>query len=92
MGRLCCLCAIGIHVTLSFYETPYHEDAYLMSVLGGGEWSASRSGRLIPKDTVSGVYGIGSLLDSKTGLSTVGKCPAPAGNRTPGPSVMKPIA
>jgi hypothetical protein len=79
-----------------FYFTwaPHHEGVLgsggtapriLDSALDGGEWLASRTCRLTPKERALGTHWIGGLVDLRAGLDMVvkRKCPVPAGTRTP---------
>jgi hypothetical protein len=43
------------------------------SVLDGGEWSASRSGRFTPRERALGTHWIGGWMDPRTGLDAVVK-------------------
>jgi hypothetical protein len=46
---------------------------FLTSALDGGEWSASRSGRFIPRDNVPSTYFIGGWVGPRTSLDDVEK-------------------
>jgi len=45
----------------------------LTSALDGGEWSASRLGRLTPREKDPGTYWIGGWVGPRAGLDTVVK-------------------
>jgi hypothetical protein len=44
---------------------------FLTSVLAGGEWSASRTGRLTPGETAPGTDWLGGWVDPRAGLEDV---------------------
>jgi hypothetical protein len=46
---------------------------FLTSVLDGGEWSASRSGRFIPGEGASGTHWMGGWVGPRAGLDRVKK-------------------
>jgi hypothetical protein len=58
----------------------YKNHVFLTSVLGAGEWSASRSGRFTP-----GTHWIVGWVGPRTGLADVKKIIDPTGTRTPTP-------
>jgi len=64
---------------------------FLSSVLDGGEWLASRHGRLISESRAPGTHWIGDWVGPRSGLDAVVKNPInfPAGNSTP---AVQPIA
>jgi hypothetical protein len=43
-------------------EWKYNSTLYLTSALAGGEWSASRPGRFIPRETAPGFHWIGGWV------------------------------
>jgi len=50
--------------------------------LDGGEWSASRSWRITPRERSTSTHYIGGWVDSRAGLNAVAnKIPVPTGNR-----------
>jgi hypothetical protein len=55
------------------------------SALVGGEWSASRTGRLTRGETAHGTHLIGDWVGPRAGLDDVEKILDPAGTRTPTP-------
>jgi hypothetical protein len=65
---------------------------FLISALGGGEWSPSRSSRFIYKERVPGTHWIGGWVGPRTGLDTAEKILHPTGTRTPTPSVVQLVA
>jgi hypothetical protein len=46
---------------------------FLTSALVGGEWSASRFGRITPRERAPGTHRIGGWVDPRTGLEAVEK-------------------
>jgi hypothetical protein len=46
---------------------------FLTSALVGGEWSASRTGLFIPRETTTGNHWIGAWMDPRAGLDDVEK-------------------
>jgi hypothetical protein len=46
---------------------------FLTSALAGGEWSASRLGRINPGERTPSTHWIGSLVDPRAGLDDVEK-------------------
>jgi hypothetical protein len=65
---------------------------FLTWALVGGEWSASRPYRFIPRERAPGTHWIGGWVDPKTGLDDVEKKKFldPTGIRTPTPSIVQP--
>jgi len=51
--------------------------AFLTSALGGGEWTASRSGRLIPMEGDPGAHWIRGCVEARAGLYNAEKRPGP---------------
>jgi hypothetical protein len=47
-------------------------DVYTLALVGG-EWSASRHGRLTPEEEATSIHGIGGWVDPRTGLDDVEK-------------------
>jgi hypothetical protein len=65
-------------------EWRYSSTHSLTSALDGSEWSASRSGRFIPRETDPGTKWIGGWVGPRAVLDAVvtRKIPTPARNRT----------
>jgi hypothetical protein len=58
--------------------------SFLNSVLDGGEWSASRPGRVLPRERTPGTHWIGGWVGLRAGLDTGQIKPfASTGDRTP---------
>jgi hypothetical protein len=57
----------------------------LTSVLVGGEWSSSRSGRFNPWEIASDIHWIRDLVGPTTGLDDMKKILDPTETRTPTP-------
>jgi hypothetical protein len=58
----------------------------LISALGGGEWSASRSGRFIPREKAPGTHWIGGWAGIRAALDTAvvkRKIPSPSRESKP---------
>jgi hypothetical protein len=49
----------------------YRQPPFLTSVLYGGEWSASRPGRLTPVERAPGTHWTGDWVGSRAGLWTL---------------------
>jgi hypothetical protein len=60
-----------------------HIHIFLTSALVGGEWSASRPGRLTRGERTRGTHWIGSWVDPRAGLDDVEKILDPMWTRTP---------
>jgi hypothetical protein len=65
-----CLTKYYVMKTYGGVEVKLH--AFLTSVLDGGEWSASRPGRFIPRERSPGSRWIGSWVDSRAVLPSAG--------------------
>jgi hypothetical protein len=65
-------------------EQRYSSTHSWTSALEGGEWSASRPGRFIPRERTPGIHWIGGWVGPRDVLDGVVKrrIPSPAGNRT----------
>jgi len=73
--------SFSVKFSLCFNWAPRHEGVLgewryssthsLTSVLDGGEWSASRPGRFIPKERVPGTHCIGGWVGPRAGLDAV---------------------
>jgi hypothetical protein len=61
------------HATKTFGEMEAQLHAFLTSALDGGEWSASRPGRLIAGERAPGTHGIGGWVGLRAGLDEVAK-------------------
>jgi hypothetical protein len=66
----------------------------LTSVLDGGEWSASRPGRFIPRERTPGTHWIGSWVGPTAVLDTVvkRKIPSPRRESNPRSPIVQPVA
>jgi hypothetical protein len=71
-------------------QAPRHEDVLgsggiatriLDSTLNTGEWSASRPGSFIPKESTPGTYWIGGWVGTRAGLDAVVKREIPSPHR-----------
>jgi hypothetical protein len=70
-----CPCAYLIkHYTVREYgRVDVQIHIFLTSVLAGGEWSASGTGRFTPREKVLSTHRIGSWVDARAGLNDVEK-------------------
>jgi hypothetical protein len=59
--------------------------AFLTSVLGGGEWSASRPGRFTPKERTPDTHWIGGWVGPRAVLEVVVKWKIPSPSRKSNP-------
>jgi len=74
--------------TLRFNRAPRHESvfleleaqlhAFLTPTLDGGEWSASRTGRFIPRERTPGTHWIRGWVVPRAGLNAVVKRKIPS--------------
>jgi hypothetical protein len=66
------------------WEWRYGSTHSLTSALDGGEWSASRPGRLTPRERALGTHWIGGWVGPRAVLDAMvkRKIPSPAGKRT----------
>jgi hypothetical protein len=62
----------------------------LISILGGGEWSALRPYRFTPTETAPSTHRIGGWVGHSRSRSYGEKYLAPAGNRIPTPQLSSP--
>jgi hypothetical protein len=85
VGKKSCSCAF-------FNWAPHHAEgvevqlhAFLTSALDGGEWSASRTGRFIPRERAPSAHWIRGWLDPRAGLDAVErrKIPSPCRDSNP---------
>jgi hypothetical protein len=67
---------------------------FLASALDGGEWSASRPGRVTPRERGPGTHWIGGWVDPKDVLDAVvkRKIPSPRRESSPRTSLVQPVA
>jgi hypothetical protein len=65
----------------------------LTSALDGGEWSASRCGRFIPRRRAPGAHWLGGSVRPRAVLDTVskGKIPSPSRDSNPDHPIVQPI-
>jgi hypothetical protein len=76
-----CLCSSGRQLyRVWLQKTPLYllhctwvawVDIFFTSALAGGEWPASRPGRFILKERITGTHWIGEWVDPRTGLNNV---------------------
>jgi hypothetical protein len=83
-----------------FNRASFHEDVLgewkyssthsLTSALDGGEWSASRPGRFIPRERIPGTHWIGGWVGPRAVLDAVvkRKIPSPRRELNPGTSIV----
>jgi hypothetical protein len=66
----------------------------LTSALDGGEWSASRLGRFIPRGRAPGNHWVGGWVSPKAGLDAVvkRKIPSPRQESNPRTPIVQPVA
>jgi hypothetical protein len=84
--RNCTWTLIGkVKVNLPLCLTEYHAMKVhsLTSALDGGEWSASRPGRFIPRERAPGIYWIGGWMGPRAGLDAVVRRKIPNPRREP---------
>jgi hypothetical protein len=65
---------------------------FLTSTLAGGEWVASRPGRITPRGRAPVTHWIGGLVDPRASLDDVEKILEPTGPWNSDPSVVQPVA
>jgi hypothetical protein len=66
---------------------------FLTSVLAGGDWSASRSGRFTSEERAPGSHWIGGWVDPRAGLDDLeNENSYPHRDLNPSPSVVQPVA
>jgi hypothetical protein len=69
-----CRCALTIkHYTVRTYGGDVYMHEFLISVLVGGEWSASRPGRFTPGEISPTTHWIGNWVAPRSGLDDVEK-------------------
>jgi hypothetical protein len=87
---------VKVKLSLCFFLTEHHDiKAYwgwryssnhsLTSAIGGGEWSASRLSRFIPRERAPGTHWIGGLVGSRAVLDAVVKRKIPSPRRESNP-------
>jgi hypothetical protein len=72
----------------------YSSTHSLTSALDGGEWSASRTGRFIPRETVPDTHWIGGWVSPRAVLDAVErrKIPSPRRESNPRTPIVQPVA
>jgi hypothetical protein len=74
-------------------EWRYSSNHSLTSALDGGEWSASRPGRFIPKERVPGIHRIACWASPRAVLDAVKrKIPSPRRESNPRTPIVHPVA
>jgi hypothetical protein len=88
------LCLIKHHDMKTYWGRGGIVHACLTSVLDGGEWSASRTGRFTPGERALDTHWIGGWVGSRTGVDTVvkRKIPSPRWKSNPGILIIQPVA
>jgi hypothetical protein len=79
------LCLTKHYTMKTYWEWRYSSTHSLTSALDGGEWSASRPGRFIPKERTPGTRWIGGWVGPRAVLDAVmkRKIPSPHGESKP---------
>jgi hypothetical protein len=82
------------HALKAYWGSGVQLHALLNSALDGGEWSASRHSRFIPREGAPGTHWIGGWVGPRAGLDAVvkRKIPSLCRNTKPRSSSPKPIA
>jgi hypothetical protein len=78
----------------AYWEWKYNSTHSLTSALDGGEWSASRPGRLIPRERAPGTHWIGGWVGPRTVLDAEvkRKIPSPRRKSNPRTPNVQPVA
>jgi hypothetical protein len=82
------------HEGILLGEWMYSSTHYLISALDGGEWSASRPGRFIPRERAPGTHWIGGWVGPRAVPDAVEKRKIPRRRREPDPRtpMVQPVA
>jgi hypothetical protein len=78
----------------AYWGWMYSSTHSLISVLDGGEWSASRPGRFTPRERAPGTHCIGDWVGARAVLDAVVKRKTPSPRRESNPStpIVQPVA
>jgi hypothetical protein len=79
------LCLIKHHAVKMYWGVEGHLHTFLASALDGGEWSASRPGRLTPRERAPGTHWIGDWVSPRAVLDMVMKRKIPSPRRESNP-------